>query len=244
MSDRFHCYCPCGSCEDFSHCYRGECDAPKPNLEVAIAEAVANFIAGDDREWVDEYEPAQRDEFVASIPRLLAALKAARIAVVELPERSRHIRGSEQRVIRGHLHGTGRGNPRRTQGARPVDLHHRRAGPMTDIDRITEVLTAHRWSPAKKDMRGGCYGCAYHGDYAGWVAHITPAIEAELHPVIETTSQLDALADGTVILDADDDVARLDCTEGVRRWRWAGIDTPHYEPSLPARVLWTPGADQ
>ncbi|OMC52527.1 hypothetical protein A5742_16385 [Mycolicibacterium fortuitum] len=83
MSDRFHCYCPCGSCEDLSHCYRGECDAPRPNLEVVIAEAVANFIAGDDREWVDEYEPAQRDEFVASIPRLLAALKANGIEVVE-----------------------------------------------------------------------------------------------------------------------------------------------------------------
>jgi hypothetical protein len=44
---------------------------------------------------------------------------------------------------------------------------------MSDIDRIAEVLTAHRWSPAKDDARGGCYGCAYHGDYAGWVAHVT-----------------------------------------------------------------------
>lgn len=85
MSDRFHCYCPCGSCEDFSHCYRGECDAPKPSLWAVIAEAVANFIAEDDQEWAEEYTQAQRDEFAASIPRLLAALKAAGIAVVELP---------------------------------------------------------------------------------------------------------------------------------------------------------------
>ena len=50
-----------------------------------IAEAVANFIAEDDQEWAEEYTQAQRDEFAASIPRLLAALKAASVAVVELP---------------------------------------------------------------------------------------------------------------------------------------------------------------
>ena len=96
MNARFHCYCPCGSCEEFSHCYRGECDAPKPSLWAVIAEAVANFIAEDDQEWAEEYTQAQRDEFAASIPRLLAALKAASVAVVELPEPSEWVDGQPQ----------------------------------------------------------------------------------------------------------------------------------------------------
>ncbi len=52
---------------------------------------------------------------------------------------------------------------------------------MSDAQKpMADVLAAHRWSPAKNDMRGGCYGCAYHGDYAGWIAHVTPEIDKAL----------------------------------------------------------------
>lgn len=29
LGEHYHCYCPCGGCENFEHCHKGECDAPK-----------------------------------------------------------------------------------------------------------------------------------------------------------------------------------------------------------------------
>jgi hypothetical protein len=30
IGNRYHCYCACGNCENFNHCFKGECDAPEP----------------------------------------------------------------------------------------------------------------------------------------------------------------------------------------------------------------------
>lgn len=41
LGEHYHCYCSCGSCENFEHCYRGECDAPKTFQDLAGV----NFVA-------------------------------------------------------------------------------------------------------------------------------------------------------------------------------------------------------
>lgn len=37
MADNFHCWCPCGRCEEFRHCHGGECDAPPTDLAAEFA---------------------------------------------------------------------------------------------------------------------------------------------------------------------------------------------------------------
>lgn len=56
----------------------------------AIAEVLVSFFANDDQEWAEGYDQAERDEFVATIPQLIAALKSKGIAVVQLPEPTMH----------------------------------------------------------------------------------------------------------------------------------------------------------
>ena len=60
--------------------------AASDHANAAIAEVLVSFLANDDQEWAEGYDQDERDEFVAAIPKLIAALKSKGIAVVELPE--------------------------------------------------------------------------------------------------------------------------------------------------------------
>lgn len=76
---------------------------------------------------------------------------------------------------------------------------------MSDAQKLmADVLAAHRWSPAKDDARGGCYGCAYHGDYAGWIAHVTPEIDKARRWSDEHSAKASPI--GRVIYDDQDDL--------------------------------------
>lgn len=43
LGEHYHCYCPCGGCENFEHCYCGECDAPKTFQDLATARLVPGY---------------------------------------------------------------------------------------------------------------------------------------------------------------------------------------------------------
>ncbi|OFB37949.1 hypothetical protein BA059_16765 [Mycolicibacterium sp. (ex Dasyatis americana)] len=74
------------------------------------------------------------------------------------------------------------------------------------------------------------------------LGEIAAEIDAELHPVIETVEQLDALPNGSVVLDSEDG-------SWQRAWGfwYAGGNRdscPASDVWLPARVLWTPEVDR
>ena len=51
-------------------------------MNAAFAESLVNFLANDNQEWAEGYDQAERDEFVATIPDLLTALRSKGIDVV------------------------------------------------------------------------------------------------------------------------------------------------------------------
>ncbi|WAY18420.1 hypothetical protein OF855_24595 [Mycolicibacterium fortuitum] len=83
-------------------------------------------------------------------------------------------------------------------------------------------------------------------DGLDWIRHVTAKIDAELHPVIETVEQLDALPEGAVIhvphtLTASSVEKRYD-----RWWPNRSAAPWHHgfrDELLPARVLYTPEAE-
>lgn len=85
---------------------------------------------------------------------------------------------------------------------------------------MADVLAAHRWSPAKDDARGGCFGCAYHGDYTGWVAHITPEIDEALGGLTQERRDADDCDCGNEAHPSwcDDDCVRFDPDKAKVRW--------------------------
>ncbi|MCG7610362.1 hypothetical protein [Mycobacterium sp. CnD-18-1] len=78
------------------------------------------------------------------------------------------------------------------------------------------------------------------GGYVG-VPELAAAIEAELHPLIETVEQLDALPVRSVVRDEDGDIHEQD---DCGYWRSPRYPSILDAVTLPARVLYTPEADR
>ncbi|MEX3655272.1 hypothetical protein ABFW14_08485 [Mycolicibacterium fortuitum] len=110
---------------------------------------------------------------------------------------------------------------------------------MSNTDRIEQVLREQFQVSAQAEWLGtppvlvNIGGLAY-------------LIDAELHPVIETVEQLDALPDESVVLLHGPNGGAIQKRYGT--WHWANDDgddswSSELESFLPARVLYTPEAD-
>ncbi|NOR03664.1 hypothetical protein HGK72_26800 [Mycolicibacterium fortuitum] len=107
---------------------------------------------------------------------------------------------------------------------------------MSNTDRIAQILL--------------CSGVLLPNDYTPtWdynrqLRELAAKIDAELHPVIETVEQLDALPDHSIVRCAAGAAwhkQELYCSPG-EPWWCAGseIESPARDVMLPARVLYTP----
>lgn len=109
---------------------------------------------------------------------------------------------------------------------------------MTNVDRITQILQ--------------CSGVLLPNDYTPtWdynrkINELAAKIDAELHPVIETVEQLDALPDFSVVHDRVNTVWEKEWHCGEGPWWQTSSDLPRSNEDfwLPARVLYTPEADR
>lgn len=125
---------------------------------------------------------------------------------------------------------------------------------MNDIDRMAEILREHRKSwyvhtGVAACTAPGCnwsrFGTITQTD-AAHAHHVARLIDAELHPVIETVEQLDALPHESVVLLRGPNGGAIQKRYGA--WHWANDDSEDFWSEeladfLPARVLYTPEAD-
>lgn len=129
---------------------------------------------------------------------------------------------------------------------------------MSNVDRIVQILREHHFV-TELQLDGTrlyhcekCCGtkvCLAHS-IEEYRAHLAAVIDAELHPVIDTVEQLDALPEGAVIRTDEGRVAvksgySWGNASGYASW-WSTADEEEFDcqsdelDDLPATVLYTP----
>lgn len=120
---------------------------------------------------------------------------------------------------------------------------------MSNTDRIAEILREHHFVTELQLDGARLYHCEKCCGTKVCLAHtideyrdhLAELIDAELHPVIETVEQLDALPVRSVVRDADGDIHEQD---DCGYWRCPRYPSVLNTVVLPARVLYTPEADR